>query len=93
MAAVAEISGEAASVKNSNLDSMSKPMSESKSEFDVQKLVDMFTKLNPLAKEFFPSSYAHHQHSNFDNSLAVNNNKLSVNDNLANNRRVLITLF
>ncbi|VVA31942.1 PREDICTED: polyadenylate-binding [Prunus dulcis] len=87
MAAVAEISGEAASVKNSNLDSMSKPMSESKSEFDVQKLVDMFTKLNPSAKEFFPSSYSHHQHSNFDNSLAVNNNKLSANDNLANNRR------
>lgn len=32
------------------------PKSESK-EFNVQKLVDMFTKLNPLAKEFFPSSY------------------------------------
>ncbi|KAM1484030.1 hypothetical protein TB2_035269 [Malus domestica] len=85
MAAVSEISGEAASAKNSNLDSMSKPISESKSEFDVQKLVDMFTKLNPLAKEFFPSSYSPQHHSNFENS--VNNNKLSPNDNQANIRR------
>lgn len=28
-----------------------------KSEFDMQKLVAMFKKLNPLAKEFFPSVY------------------------------------
>ncbi|KAG7577237.1 RNA recognition motif domain [Arabidopsis thaliana x Arabidopsis arenosa] len=28
-----------------------------KSEFDMQKLVAMFKKLNPLAKEFFPSYY------------------------------------
>ncbi|CAN6553910.1 unnamed protein product [Malus baccata var. baccata] len=87
MAAVAEISGEAASAKNPNLDSMPKPMPESKSEFDVQKLVDMFTKLNPLAKEFFPSSYSHQHHSTFENSLAVNNNKLSANGNQANSRR------
>ncbi|XP_068321499.1 polyadenylate-binding protein-interacting protein 9-like [Pyrus communis] len=85
MAAVSEISGEAASAKNSNLDSMSKPISKSKSEFDVQKLVDMFTKLNPLAKEFFPSSYSPQHHSNFENSF--NNNKLSPNDNQANIRR------
>lgn len=95
MAAVAEIAGEAASANNPNLDSMSKPVSESKpkSEFDVQKLVDMFTKLNPLAKEFFPSSYSPLQHHNFDNSLAVNNNKLLATDNQANNRRVLIFLY
>ncbi|KAM5586529.1 polyadenylate-binding protein-interacting protein 9-like [Rosa sericea] len=89
MAAVAEIAGEAASANNQNLDSISKPVSESKpkSEFDVQKLVDMFTKLNPLAKEFFPSSYSPLQNHNFDNSFAVNNNKLSPTDNQANNRR------
>ncbi|XP_043689072.1 polyadenylate-binding protein-interacting protein 9-like [Telopea speciosissima] len=35
------------------------PNSDSKSEFqnDVRKLVDLLSKLNPSAKEFFPSSY------------------------------------
>lgn len=95
MAAVAEMGGEAASANNQKLDSISKPVSESKpkSEFDVQKLVDMFTKLNPLAKEFFPSSYSPLHNHNFDNSFAVNNNKLLPTDNQANNRRVLIFLY
>ncbi|KAL6198957.1 hypothetical protein ACLB2K_028745 [Fragaria x ananassa] len=89
MAAVAEMGGEAASANNQKLDSISKPVSESKpkSEFDVQKLVDMFTKLNPLAKEFFPSSYSPLHNHNFDNSFAVNNNMLLPTDNQANNRR------
>ncbi|KAJ6776121.1 SERINE/ARGININE-RICH SPLICING FACTOR [Salix koriyanagi] len=64
MAAVAEITSEALVASNiatkndnnNNLDSETKPTPES--EFTVQKLVDMFTKLNPLAKEFFPSSYS-----------------------------------
>ncbi|XP_050368727.1 polyadenylate-binding protein-interacting protein 9-like isoform X2 [Argentina anserina] len=83
MAAVAEIAGEAASANNQKLDSISKPVSESKpkSDFDVQKLVDMFTKLNPLAKEFFPSSYSPLQNHNFDTSFAVNNSKLLPTDN------------
>ncbi|KAJ4981150.1 hypothetical protein NE237_031987 [Protea cynaroides] len=36
------------------------PRSDSKSEFqsDVRKLVDLLSKLNPSAKEFFPSSYS-----------------------------------
>lgn len=59
MAAVAEMTGEAvvsaaaAAAKNSSLDS--------KSEFqrEVQDLVDMLSKLNPMAKEFFPSSHPH----------------------------------
>lgn len=95
MAAVAEMGGEAASANNQKLDSISKPVSESKpkSEFDVQKLVDMFTKLNPLAKEFFPSSYSPLHNHNFDNSFAVNNNMLLPTDNQANNRRVLIFLY
>ncbi|XP_030525658.1 polyadenylate-binding protein-interacting protein 9-like [Rhodamnia argentea] len=63
MAAVAEISHEAA-VANKNLDS--KPNSKPESEFTMQNLVDMFTKLNPLAKEFIPSYYSqaldHHHH-------------------------------
>ncbi|KAI4333397.1 hypothetical protein L6164_018218 [Bauhinia variegata] len=86
MAAVAEVSVDAAAVNK--LDSIPK----SDSEFNVQKLVDMFTKLNPLAKEFFPSSYSHHDHPHQDyiqfspNNFVVNN-KPSANDNFPNNRR------
>ncbi|KAI4323132.1 hypothetical protein L6164_022762 [Bauhinia variegata] len=86
MAAVAEVSVDvAAAIK---LDS--KPKSDS--EFNVQKLVDMFTKLNPLAKEFFPSTYSHHDHPYQDyiqfspNNFPVSN-KPSANDNYPNNRR------
>ncbi|KAG2676267.1 hypothetical protein I3843_12G045500 [Carya illinoinensis] len=82
MAAVAEVSGEVAAAKN--LDS--KPNSES--ELNVQKLVEMFTKLNPLAKEFFPSSYSHNQNNG---QLSPNYfpaaDKLPGNDNYPNNRR------
>lgn len=90
MAAVAEMSGDAAAVnnttnnKNNNLETK-----KSESEFTVQKLVDMFTKLNPLAKEFFPSYY--HQHTDHHFSVFNNNfadyNKKSANDNFNNNRR------
>ncbi|KAJ9183086.1 hypothetical protein P3X46_006996 [Hevea brasiliensis] len=96
MAAVAEITGEAAAAVNTNnntnndtknLDSDVK--SKSESEFRVQKLVDMFTKLNPLAKEFFPSSY--HNNNNTQNNLHLNDlaepNKQSANDNFPTNRR------
>ncbi|PON53431.1 Splicing factor-like protein [Trema orientale] len=100
MAAGAEISGEAAaaaaaSAKNTtNLESKSK----SESEFSVQNLVDMFTKLNPLAKEFFPSSYAKQQSFNNFNAIPIDDslaspNKLLANDNNPNNRRMLIHLF
>ncbi|PPE00611.1 hypothetical protein GOBAR_DD02335 [Gossypium barbadense] len=58
MAAVADNSGEAAVANGNNNLVVETSKSESK-EFNVQKLVDMFTKLNPLAKEFFPSSYHH----------------------------------
>ncbi|XP_028763876.1 polyadenylate-binding protein-interacting protein 9-like [Neltuma alba] len=84
MAAVAEISGDSAAA--SKLDSKPRP----DTEFNVQKLVDMFTKLNPLAKEFFPSSHSHnhlrHLSSNqfFPNNFLV---KPSDNDNYSNNRR------
>lgn len=36
-------------------------------EFNVQKLVDMFTKLNPLAKEFFPSTFYNQTKKSVDN--------------------------
>jgi hypothetical protein len=101
MAAVAEIASEAAVASNNtttaankndnnnNLDSETKPTSES--EFTVQKLVDMFTKLNPLAKEFFPSSYS----KNNPNELHFNNFavpvKQSANDNFP--KRVLFFFF
>jgi len=92
MAAVVEIASEAAVAaksnsntttnkndNNNNLDSERNPKSES--EFTVQKLVDMFTKLNPLAKEFFPSSY----NKNNPKQFHINNfpvpNKQSANDN------------
>ncbi|XP_021891569.1 polyadenylate-binding protein-interacting protein 9-like isoform X3 [Carica papaya] len=100
MAAVAEKPGEAeaqaqsannnnsstgSNNDNQNLDSKSKP----ESEFSVQKLVDMFTKLNPLAKEFFPSSYNHKNLNQSNDKLSVNNfpaaNKQSGNEILPNN--------
>ncbi|KAJ6894054.1 polyadenylate-binding protein-interacting protein 9-like [Populus alba x Populus x berolinensis] len=98
MAAVAEIASEAAVAannnsntttnkndNNNNLDSERNPKSES--EFTVQKLVDMFTKLNPLAKEFFPSSY----NKNNPNQFHINNFpvpiKQSANDNYPKRRR------
>ncbi|GAV60877.1 RRM_1 domain-containing protein/PAM2 domain-containing protein/RRM_6 domain-containing protein [Cephalotus follicularis] len=100
MAAVADISSEAAVAitNNSNRISDSKPKSES--EFNVQKLVDMFTKLNPSAKEFFPSNYINYQHdhplhlhkSNNQLSAAAESffiaaDKNSCYDDFANNRR------
>ncbi|XP_024467281.2 polyadenylate-binding protein-interacting protein 9 isoform X2 [Populus trichocarpa] len=98
MAAVVEIASEAAVAaksnsntttnkndNNNNLDSERNPKSES--EFTVQKLVDMFTKLNPLAKEFFPSSY----NKNNPKQFHINNfpvpNKQSANDNFPKRRR------
>lgn len=93
MAAGPEISGEAAAAKNESKSEEVKKSEES--EFcNVEKLVEMFTKLNPLAKEFFPSSKQNRDLNDdnnnntfyqFDSSEA--NYKLSVNDN---NRRVLI---
>jgi RNA recognition motif-containing protein len=89
MAAVAEVSsGEA--VATMNMDSKS----TSESEINVQELVAMFKKLNPLAKEFFPSSYPHHQNSFYfqnNGQLSPNNfpatDKPSGNDFYPNNRR------
>lgn len=45
-------------------DASSDKSSDSKSEFqrDVQKLVELLSKLNPSAKEFFPSSYSPDHH-------------------------------
>ncbi|KAJ0103449.1 hypothetical protein Patl1_05046 [Pistacia atlantica] len=45
----------------------------------------MFTKLNPLAKEFFPSYY--HQNGDDQNNNFANNNKHSANDNFPRRRR------
>jgi hypothetical protein len=95
MAAVAEVSsGEA--VATMNMDSKS----TSESEINVQELVAMFKKLNPLAKEFFPSSYPHHQNSFYfqnNGQLSPNNfpatDKPSGNDFYPNNRRVIIILI
>ncbi|XP_057991870.1 polyadenylate-binding protein-interacting protein 9 isoform X2 [Hevea brasiliensis] len=96
MAAVAEITGDAAAAANTNnninnttknLDSDGKPKSES--EFSVLKLVDLITKLNPLAKEFFPSSY--NNNNKTQNNLHLSDfavpNKQPGNDNFPTNQR------
>lgn len=59
MAVVAEDSTEVAAAKNFD------PEMKPKSEFDAHKLAEMFSNLNPLAKEFFPSSYSHHDRPDF----------------------------
>ncbi|TYI58288.1 hypothetical protein E1A91_D11G345600v1 [Gossypium mustelinum] len=84
MAAVADNLGEAAVANGNNNLVVETSKSESK-EFNVQKLVDMFTKLNPLAKEFFPSSYHHNPTKTGDfNQAPVNKQG---NENFPNGRR------
>ncbi|KAL2496601.1 Polyadenylate-binding protein-interacting protein 9 [Forsythia ovata] len=60
--------------------------SDSESEMQMKEIVDMLKKLklNPLAKEFFPSSY--HRSQMGDNNF-VPANKISGNDGFPNNRR------
>lgn len=89
MAAVAEDSGEAAAAKNFD------PNMKPKSEFDAHKLAEMFSNLNPLAKEFFPSSYSHHDRQEFQFYYQNNNRSSTKNFQVAdqllhsdNNRRV-----
>ncbi|KAM7495334.1 hypothetical protein LguiB_029943 [Lonicera macranthoides] len=59
---------------------------DSKSDFKMQDIVDMLSKLklNPLAKEFFPSSYSHDRKS--ENDL-VQNKKNQGTDGFPNNRK------
>lgn len=94
MAAVAEDSGEAAAAKNFD------PKMNPESEFDAHKLADMFSNLNPLAKEFFPSSYSHNDRQEFQ-FYYQNNNRSSTKDfqvadqllHSDNNRRVFFFPF
>ena len=89
MAAVAEISADAAAANK--LDSNP---TKQESEFNVQKLVDMFTKLNPLAKEFFPSYYYDNRHLNqFSPKSFLVSDKSSANDNYPNNLRVCLFIL
>ncbi|KAL5565359.1 hypothetical protein UlMin_028523 [Ulmus minor] len=88
MAVVAEISGEAPAVENPNLEMKS----TAEPEFNVQNLVDMFKKLNPMAKEFFPSSYKDqtqksYQEISANDFLAANNKLLAIDNNSFNRRR------
>lgn len=95
MATVAEIPHEASTAANKikNLDC--KPsLGNSKADFNVQNLVDLFTKLNPAAKEFFPSSYS--QNLDHRHQLQTGTNLLTKNlssDKFPNNRRVLTPVF
>ncbi|KAK4787779.1 hypothetical protein SAY86_011612 [Trapa natans] len=93
MAALADIPNEAsataATTKINNSESKPNPGdSKPDTKFNVQNLVDMFTKLNPMAKEFIPSSYSpnldHHR------QLQSGNNYLPKNlssDDFPNNWR------
>ncbi|GMP66264.1 hypothetical protein CsSME_00026688 [Camellia sinensis var. sinensis] len=106
MAAGAEVTGEAVvevpvvessspdtyTTANGNAESVitDSKNSDSKSEFKMQDIVDMLSKLklNPLAKEFFPSSYLHDR--NRDQSLPNNFSPTQKNlgiDGYPNNRR------
>ncbi|CAL5403208.1 unnamed protein product [Camellia sinensis] len=106
MAAGAEVTGEAVvevpvvessspdtyTTANGNAESVitDSKNSDSKSEFKMQDIVDMLSKLklNPLAKEFFPSSYLHDR--NRDQSLPNNFSPTQKNlgiDVYPNNRR------
>ncbi|XP_068658620.1 polyadenylate-binding protein-interacting protein 9-like [Aristolochia californica] len=74
----------------------SSPSTDPKSEFqrDVRKLVDLLSKLNPSAKEFFPSSYSADRRSQNDLTAVFPagghshaENKDSSSDDSTNNRR------
>lgn len=61
-------------------------ISDSKSEFKMQDdIVDMFSKLNPMAKEFFPSSYSNDR---FRDQFAAGTFKNLGNGGHPNDRRV-----
>ncbi|CAL0333690.1 unnamed protein product [Lupinus luteus] len=81
MAAVVENSAEAVAPASAKLDSKLKP---DESEFNVQNLVDMFKKLNPLAKEFFPSSYPQHDSAHESYNQFLPNNFVATNEPLVN---------
>ncbi|KAL1325553.1 hypothetical protein HN51_035608 [Arachis hypogaea] len=83
MAAVAEVPTDIAAPNR--LDSKPKPKAES-DEFNVQTLVDIFKKLNPLAKEFFPSSYSHQGHYQSSPNPSLPNN-FDGDSNKRNRRR------
>lgn len=65
----------------------SKPETKSElkpeSEFDMKKLVAMFKKLNPLAKEFFPSYY----NPKKNNQIGKTNQFLSADDFATNKKQ------
>ncbi|XP_019449255.1 PREDICTED: polyadenylate-binding protein-interacting protein 9-like isoform X1 [Lupinus angustifolius] len=82
MAAVAEIANDAVAPTSTKLeDSTPKP---DESEFNVQSLSDMFKKLNPLAKEFIPSSHSQHDHAHQNYNQFIPNNFVAFNMPLVN---------
>ncbi|KAG8364797.1 hypothetical protein BUALT_Bualt18G0036100 [Buddleja alternifolia] len=74
--------GETDGVRDSDLN----PFVGSKSELEMKEIVDMLKKLklNPLAKEFFPSSYSHGQMGAYN---FVISDKGSGRDGFPNNRK------
>lgn len=78
-------------VSNGGKNSDSNSITDSKSELQMKEIVDMLKKLklNPLAKEFFPSNYCYGQMGDYNFVLSDKN---LGNDGFPNNRRVS-TLF
>ena len=64
--------------------------SETKSELKMDEIADMLSKLklNPLAKEFFPSSYQDRNRDQFADDNSSPDNKHLENYGFPNNRRV-----
>ncbi|MED6136073.1 Polyadenylate-binding protein-interacting protein 9, partial [Stylosanthes scabra] len=91
MSAVADVPTD--TTAPNQIDSKPKTKAKSDDEFNVQKLVDIFTKLNPLAKEFFPSSYSYHDHLHqgyyqfSPNNFMPNNKPFDGDSNQRNRRR------
>lgn len=89
MAAVAEnaMGSEDQFLHRPSSDAAADCKSDSKSDFqcEVRKLVDLLSKLNPSAKEFFPSYYSG---AVGDRPQSDVGNQDSVSDTSSNNRRV-----
>lgn len=81
-------------VSNGGKNSDSNSIADSKSELQMKEIVDMLKKLklNPLAKEFFPSSYNSIYYGQMGDYNFVLSDKNLGNDGFPNNRRVYTLL-
>ncbi|KAM7267139.1 hypothetical protein ACFE04_009305 [Oxalis oulophora] len=83
MAAIAEIPNEASPPADNNININDNINIIKNSDDTMKNLVDMFTKLNPSAKEFFPSNYTKSYQLVVDPQLIKNNNNKNNNNQLS----------